>query len=76
MWPFKRKERVFHIRFTIIGYMGNEQFIAEFTGPVSNWEMKHNGVCGYFWHKLSINKRFFYAGKTILESFTEIKDKS
>ena len=74
MWHFKRKERVFHIRFTIIGYMGNEQFIAEFTGPVSNWEMKHNGVHNYFWFKnININKKWLYKDKIVLSDITEIK---
>lgn len=49
---FKRKKgKVFNIKFIATGFMSNKYLAAEFTGEVSNWELKHNGVLIYFWFK-------------------------
>lgn len=70
MWWFK-KEKVFNVKFIATGFMSNKYIFAEFTGPVSDWHIKHNGVSGYFWHKIDQNKTW---GLDIYNYPAEIKE--
>jgi len=70
MWKFK-KERVFNVKFIATGFMSNKYIFAEFTGPVDSWQIKHNGVDGYFWNKIDFNKTW---GLNFYDYPAEIKE--
>ena len=71
MWFKKKKERVFNVKFIATGFMSNKYVFAEFTGSVDDWQIKHNGVDGYFWHKMDLNKRW---GLNFYDYPAEIKE--